>query len=174
MPIGLVNYEQQYVLRDTSGNIVWQGQGIGGCMYRVTSGESSTTINPGVAVIADTTDADMLIGYDQNPGTSDPGKNSVSVLQVVSAASVGFVGVSQQVIKAGATGNVFGPGTICTARCTSGAIAIGANVGGSGTAGLVAAIAVGTTAGTHLGVCIKAAATIATTTYAVGLIISPY
>ena len=171
MPIGQVNYEQQYVLRDTAGNIVWQGGGIGGCVYTVTSGEASTTINPGVAVIADTTDANMTLGYNQNPGTSDAGINKVSVLQVASAASVGYIGVAATTIPAGKTGTVMGPGTICTVRTTSTAIAIGAWVGGSGTAGLCAAVATAT-GGLHLGVCIKANATIATTTYAAGILIS--
>lgn len=178
MAIGNVTYEQQYVLRDTGGNIVWQGGAIFGHVYSVTSGETATTIAAGQAAYIDTTDANTVFGRDQNPSGNDPDQVKVSVLQCVSGA-VPLIGVAAQPILFGRRGNLLGPGSLCAVRATSAAIALGSQVVASATAGLIMAAATKVATvpayGTVLGVCIKANAQIPTATgfYTAGVLIAP-
>jgi hypothetical protein len=91
---------------------------------------------------------------------------------VVNASSVGFLGVTYEAIAASATGRIAGPGSIISVKVTSGAIAAGANIGGSATAALCASIS--PAAGVVLGVCIVAASQQgALGVYAAGVLVAP-
>lgn len=184
MAIGNVGYEQQYVLRDAGGNIIWQGGAVTGNVYTVTSTESSTTngngtgsattqILAGTGVIADPTN--LVIPRDANPGTSDPDVQALSALGV-GAASVGFLGVALQPIAVGKRGNVAGPGSIIAVRMDNTACAAGKQIKGFGpyqigSSGVyyaactvqVARDASNPVYGTTLGVCLKAAAQVGST-----------
>lgn len=159
MHLNHINYEQQYQLIGPSGTVVWYGTIIFGQAIKVASTEASADILAGAAVLID--GPNSTFGRDANLSTNDPDVLLISGVNVVSAASVGFIGVAAETINAAKVGTVAGDGSLCTVRVTSGAIAVGAAIGGSATAALCASIA-GTTSGTVLGQCIKAAAQIGT------------
>ena len=172
MHVNYTNYEQQYQIRGADGTIFWSGTAIIGIPYLVTSAEASTTINSGEGVVFDTT---VVIGRDQNPGTSDPDVNVITGKQCTSGAK-GWAGIAVQTIKAGGRGLVAGPGSLVAARCTSAAIAVGDAVMASATAGqLAVATTKAATApawGLVVGNCIKAAAQIGSTGfYTVGTLV---
>lgn len=173
MHLNYMNYEQQYQLRSAAGTIIWQGTAIVGIPYLVENTDT-TAFAGGVAVIIDTTDANVTLGRDQNAGTSDPDVVRLCGLNVASASSVGFLGVATGPAAATKRGLVGGPGTITTVRTTSAAIAIGDHITGSATAGLCAKLTPATTAGVRLGMCIKANAQIGSLgVYAAGVLVNP-
>lgn len=176
MHLNQFNYEQQYQLIAPDGTVLWYGTVIFGLALRVASTEASATIASGGAVIYD--GPNSTFGYDANLGTSDPGVLLLSGKAVVDANSVAFAGVAAEPILAAKAGLVAGPGSITTVRCTSGAIAVGGWIGGSGTAALCAAIAysasVPVVQGKTLGMCIKANANVTGSLYAAAVIVNTF
>lgn len=157
MNIGL---QQQQQIRGADGTILWSGAQVVGQDYRVTNNDTAAFVM-GEGVVWDP--QTVALGFiprqettaaGATPASDLPGNLVIGGKRIASATDVAFLGVAQEPIGIGKEGLVAGPGSLTTMLVTATAIALGACVGGSATAGLGAAVAKGT-AGLTLGICIK-------------------
>jgi hypothetical protein len=171
-----IGTEFQYQVKDAAGNVVWQGAGVVGVDYLVKNSGASTIVAgtpapyyPATGEAANTTDIPVetlvkvdgpnsTIGYAWNLGTSDAVAFDIRGNAVAGATDDAFLGVSSERIKAASVGRVAGMGSIMSVKITSGAIAVGAPIGGSATVGLGATMTTTVTTSRAAGVCVKASA----------------
>ena len=195
----IARFEKPYRVLDTAGNCMWQGHALCGTVYEVytmtstaylpgntaagAAGSATAGIAAGIACLADVTASTTVIPRWNYASTDDPGLGVLYAIPIVSATSTGILGVALTDIPARAAtdppgvgkGYVAGPGSITCVRCTASAIAQGANVGGSATAGSVAALAT-RTSNLVLGYCLQTntvAAPGTGSTTQVGIMVAP-
>lgn len=177
-----IGLEQQQQIRGGDGTLLWSGAQVVAASYIVTSNEATAAFVMGEGVVWDP--QTVALGFiprqettaaGATPASDLPGTLVLGAKRIASATDVGFLGVAQEPIAASKRGLVAGAGSLTTVLTTTTAIALGACVGGSATAGLAAAVAKGT-AGLTLGVCIKintAGATGTGSTSWAGILVSP-
>jgi hypothetical protein len=143
---GFIQYEQQMMIRGADGSLLWVGTCAMGVPYLVTLDTAApAAANLGDAVRFNTTDSVIPILETTAAGASPlailPQTAQFRVFRVASATDTNFVGVLLEPVAIGKRGLCAGIGSITTVNCTATTIAAGALMGGSATAGLVAALA---------------------------------
>jgi len=175
---GFMAYEHQVQVRGADGTILWVGTALMGVSYHVLNKEASAAIEVGEGVRFDTTANSVLPRLEVTAAGASPAADLPQFavyagLRIAAAADIMFLGVAVERIAAGATGVVAGIGSLTTVKTTAAAIAAGASIGGSATAGLAAANA---TATQILGTCFKtntAGATGTGSTAFAGILVNP-
>jgi len=168
-----IGLETQQQIRGGDGTLLWSGAQVVGVDYLVQSNEASATALMGEAMTFDP--QTVALGFiprqettaaGATPASDLPGTLVIGALRTPASAgaSVPFLGVAQEPIKAGGKGLVAGAGSLTSVLVTTAALTLGLKIGTSATAGLCAAVTASTTVGFVLGICIKINTTGATGT----------
>jgi hypothetical protein len=180
-----IGLEQQQQIRGGDGTILWSGGQAVATSYIVTSNEASATASMGEAMTFDPQTSALgfiprleTTAAGATPASDLPGVLVIGALRTPASAgaSVPFLGVAQEAIKAGGKGFVAGAGSLTTVLVTTAALTLGLKVGTSATAGLCAAVTASTTVGFVLGICLKINTTGATGTNSTsfaGILVNP-
>ena len=173
-----IGTELQLQIRGGDGTILWTGGQVISASYVATSNEASALTAMGEAVTFDPqTVAKGFIPRQETtaagatPATDIPGTLVIGCLRTPASAtaSVPFLGVAQEPIKAGGKGLIAGAGSLTTVKTTGTPLTLALKLATSGTAGLVEVVSTGsTTVGYTLGIVIKINTTGATGTGSTG------
>lgn len=156
-----IGQEVQQQIKGPDGTILWTGGQVVAADYQVQNNDAAAfAMGEGVVFDPQT----VALGYiprlettaaGATPAADLPGTLVLGAKRIAGVADVCFLGVAQDPIAIGAkSGYVAGPGSLTTVLTTTVAIALGATIGGSATAGLAAARAKTNEGGT-LGICFK-------------------
>lgn len=154
MPIA-IGMDQQVQIRGGDGTILWTGTAIVGVMYHVVNSDTAA-FGLAEGVIWDATNGVIprleTTAAGATPTSDLPQTLLVRGKRISAATDILHMGVSLEPIGVGKTGLVAGMGSICSVQTTATLLAIGNSLGGSATAGRVAA---NTTPTQILGNCFK-------------------
>lgn len=154
----LVVPDTQFRVVGPDGTQIYGGGLCYNAVCEITSSEASATMQAGEAARFDSTNG-IIPRFERVAAgaaipTDIPQTAAGRVLRISAATDLNFLGIALGDIPPAKNGVAAGHGSILTGKCTATTIAVGAYVGGSATAGSLAAIA-GTTSGTVLGLAIK-------------------
>ena len=155
-----IGLEQQQQIRGADGTLLWRGTEVVAASYIVLSSDAAA-FGMAEPAVWDAASGKSFIPRAETTaagGTASADLPASLVMNVkrsaAGAGDVGLIGVTAEPIKIGGRGLIYGAGSICSCQSTAVAISVGASVGGSATAGQVAAVTKSTT-GVVLGQCLK-------------------
>jgi hypothetical protein len=156
-----VGLEQQQQVRGGDGSLLWCGGVSTGQTWDVLVASGNTGPLLGELVQFDSTNSVIPRPETTAAGASPSADLPMSLaiygnVSPASANAVNIIGVAQQPIAAaGKAGIVAGPGSIVGVKTTAAAIAVGALVGASATAGLAAVVSAGLVTNNVVGAVLK-------------------